>query len=173
MEDVLKDILLKMRDIHYGWVDKNKQTHTHSKKDFFLENYRFMSVEDTLKYKHGTCFEQSELIRYYLNNENIKCNNYIIIYNDDNKIASHTVCIAESNSSYYLMEPSWIINNDKFKYDSKEEILNLIISLYPKMYKIEPFKKDLIDIFEYDAPKPNITFKEFQEYTRSCKKIEL
>lgn len=173
MKDKLYEILNKLDDIHYGWVDRYNVVHKQSKKDFFINNYKFMSIEETLNNKVGTCFEQTELIRYYLEQESIPCKNYIIIYNDNNKIASHTICVAEVNDKYYLMESSWILNDENIEFSSTKEILNKVVRLYPKMYKIEPFDINLIDIYEYDKPTPGLSFKEFQNYTRTCNKIEL
>ena len=71
MEEKLLQILEKMKEIEYGWVDKYGVVHKSSKRDFFIQNYRLQKLEDTLKYKVGTCWEQVELVRFYLEEENI------------------------------------------------------------------------------------------------------
>lgn len=173
METKLIDLLNKMNNIHYGWSDKYNIIHKHSKKNFFLENYRFMSIEETLKTGVGTCFEQTELIEYYLKQENISCKKYMILYNDPDKIARHTFCVANVLENYYLMESSWIINGESFKFNTLEEILRKIVSLYPKMYKLEPFNKELIDIYEYYGVTPGLNYYEFSEIVKKCNKIDL
>ena len=66
MDNIITEVLNKMKNIKYGWVDKYNVIHTHSKLQYFLDNYLYMSIEDTLKYKVGTCFEKANLCKYYL-----------------------------------------------------------------------------------------------------------
>lgn len=173
MEEKLIEVLEKMNHIHYGWCDKYNVIHKHSKKNYFLENYRMMSVEETKSKKIGTCFEQTELISDYLNVENISSKKYMIHYNDPEKIASHTICVVNLEDTYYLMESSWIINGESFKFNSLEELLKKIVSLYPKMYKLEPFQKELIEIYEYETIKSGLNYHEVLEFVKKCNKIDL
>lgn len=173
MEEKINDILNKMKEISYGWIDKYNMLHRHSKRNFFLENYQFMSIEQILNSKVGTCFEQTSLVKYYLDQENIENYTYIIIYNDPDKIARHTVCIAHAEGKYYLMDSSWLVNAKQTVYANFEDILIDIIKHYPKIYKIDDFDKNLIEIYEYDNPTPGMNYFEFSEHAKKGKIINI
>lgn len=173
MEEKINDILKKMESISYGWVDDYNVVHHYSKRGFFLDNYKFMSIDKILDKKVGTCFEQTSLVKYYLDQEGIENHTYIIIYNDPDKIARHTACIAHDNGKYYLMESAWLVNNDKTVSSSIEEILESIVRRYPKMYKIDAFNKDLIEIYEYTNPLPGMSYQEFSDNARKGKLINI
>lgn len=171
--EVLANILKKMDEISYGWIDIYGTIHHHSKRQYFIDNYRFMSIDKILESKVGTCFEQTALVSYYLNQEGIENHTYIIIYNDPDKIARHTVCIATYQDEYYLLESSWLINDDEIKYSNYEEILTKVIKRYPKMYKIDNFNKELIVVYEYTNPSVNMSYDEFCDNAKKGKKINI
>ena len=110
MVEEINKILEKLKEIKYGWADKNGVIHQKAGRNFFINNYRLQTIEETLEYKVGTCWEQVELARYYLEKEDIKNQTYLILYNDENKIARHSIAIAEVFGKYYLVENSWKIN---------------------------------------------------------------
>lgn len=129
-----------------------------------------MSIEKILESGVGTCFEQTALVSYYLDQENIENHTYIIVYNDPNKIARHTICIASIEDNFYLMESAWIIDEDNECYKTIEEILMKVIKRYPKMYKIDDFNKNLIEIYEYSNPLPGSSYNEFYEFAKKGQK---
>lgn len=173
MNEKMDNILNKMKEISYGWVDDYDVIHRYAKRQFFLENYRFMPIDKILDKRVGTCFEQTALVSYYLNQENIENHTFIIIYNDPDKIARHTVCIAHVNDLFYLMESAWLVNGNEITYSSYEEILLKVVKRYPKMYKIDNFNKDLIEIYEYTDPIPGMSYDEFSENARHGKIINI
>lgn len=173
MEEKINNILTKMKGISYGWVDKYGMVHHHSKRTFFLDNYKFMSIDETLAKGVGTCFEQTALVKYYLDQEGIENHTYIIIYNDPDKIARHTVCIAQAEGKYYLMDSSWLVNDKQTIYSNLEDILIDIIRHYPKIYKIDEFDKNLIEVYEYHNPIPGMNYYEFSENSKKGKIINI
>lgn len=173
MEEKLKNILLKLKEINYGWVDKYNVPHKKAGRDFYIQNYRLQTIEETLEFKIGTCWEQVELARYYLEKENIDSKTYIIIYNDDSKIARHTICTVEFNSKICLLENSWKNDIQELQlFDSVEEILEMYVNKFPAMYKIYDYDLSKIEIYEYTKPEPHLTYEEFSAFCRSCKKIK-
>ena len=132
-----------------------------------------MSIDKILDKKVGTCFEQTALVKYYLDQEGIENHTFIIIYNDPNKIARHTACIAHNNGEYYLMESAWLVNDDKTVYSSIEEILVSIVKRYPKIYKIDEFNKELIEVYEYTNPIPGMSYQEFSDNARKGKIVNI
>ena len=173
MEKKLLSILDKMKEIEYGFVDDYGIIHRKSSKEFFINNYKLQTIEDTLKYKIGTCWEQVELVRYYLESEKIPVDTYIIIYNDDSKIARHTIVVVKDNNKFYWMENSWKQNNNSIEFNNLDDLLNTIVNLFPSMYKIYDFDKSKIEIYKYDKPEVGLSFNEFTEYCRKQTKIDL
>ena len=132
MVEEINKILEKLKEIKYGWADKNGVIHQKAGRNYFINNYRLQTIEETLEYKVGTCWEQVELARYYLEKEDIKNQTYLILYNDENKIARHSIAIAEVFGKYYLVENSWKINKTLKGYDCPEDIIISIIDLFPR-----------------------------------------
>lgn len=131
LEEISK-ILEKLKEIKYGWIDKDGVIHQKAGRNFFINNYRLQTIEETLEYKVGTCWEQVELARYYLEKEDIPVQTYLILYNEENKIARHSIAIAEEFGKYYLVENSWKISNSLKGYDCPEDIIVSIIDLFPR-----------------------------------------
>jgi hypothetical protein len=173
MEDVLKNIIKVTHDITYGWIDKNNIKHTQAKKNFFIENYRYSSVEDTLKNRVGTCFEIAALMKYYLDQNSIDGDNYIIMYNIPDKICKHATCVAYIDNKYYLVENSWILEEPVLSFDTLNDLLVFMIKRFPKMYKLEPFDPSLIEVYKYSNPKVGLSYEEFVNYVKQGEKIEV
>lgn len=155
-----------MKDIKYGWVDKYNVVHSHSKLQYFLDNYLYMSIEDTLKYKVGTCFEKANLCKYYLSELGIDSKIYMIDYDSEDKFAKHTICVTEYDGYFYWVEASWVINGPN-KFSSLEELFDIVIKKYPKMYKIEGLDRSLIHIYEVDQIPYKSTFLEYYNITKN------
>lgn len=168
---MIEDILNKIKEIDYGWVDSNKIVHHSSKRNFFLENYRLQTIEDTLKYKVGTCWEQVELTRYYAKQHNLEIETYIIIYNDPTKIARHSIAVANLNNKYYYLENSWKDQGKNIEFDNIKDILHTVVNQFPRMYKINEFDLNKIEIYNYSEPNPGLSFEDFTNYCRKGEKI--
>ena len=173
MDQLINKVLEKMSEIEYGWVDRNGEIHRKAKKTFFLNNYHLQSIDETLGYKVGTCWEQVELARYYLEKEDVHVDSYFIMYDDDSKIARHTIAVANLYGKYWWVENAWKKLGNYTFFDSPEEILDKLIELYPRMYKIENFDYDKIEIYKYSKPMVGLSFEEFTEYCRNQDEIIL
>ena len=173
MEQLIDKVLNKMSEIEYGWVDKNGDIHRRAKKSFFLKNYHFQSIDETLGYKVGTCWEQVELARYYLEKEDIHVDSYFIMYDDESKIARHTIAIASLYGKYWWIENAWKARGNYSFFDSPEDILAKVIELYPRMYKIENFDYEKIEIYKYSKPIAGLSFEDFTEYCRNQDEVVL
>lgn len=123
MREKINEILEKLKEIKYGWIDKNGIVHKKSGRNFFINNYKLQTIEETIEYKVGTCWEQTELARYYLEREDIPVQTYFILYNQENKIARHSVAIAEDFENFCLVENSWKVNEKMLTSKKIEDIL--------------------------------------------------
>ena len=171
MDQLIDKVLEKMSEIEYGWVDKNGDVHKKAKKSFFLNNYHLQSIDETLGYKVGTCWEQVELARYYLEKEDVHVDSYFIMYDDETKIARHTIAVANLYGKYWWIENAWKARGNYNFFDSPEDILAKVLELYPRMYKIENFDYEKVEIYKYPKPMPGLTFDEFTEYCRNQDEI--
>ncbi|MDE5539445.1 MAG: hypothetical protein K2J20_03040 [Bacilli bacterium] len=72
MEQVnnVMEILNKLSDIEYGWMDIDKNVYKDSEKGF-KKKYVLSSPEEVITNKVGTCFDIVELERAYFKNLNI------------------------------------------------------------------------------------------------------
>ena len=172
MNEVLINILNDVKKVSYGFVTSDGVPHKNSKRQFYLDNYRLMSIDDIIKYNVGTCYEQTELVGYYLEQNNIPYKKYNIIYDVEGKIARHTFCVVEDNNKFILMETGWLFTDITF--DSLEDLLVSVVKRYPRMYKIEEFDINKIEIYEYDKVIYGCSFYEFTDNVRNTgKRIEV
>ncbi len=165
MNDKLLNILDDAKSISYGFVTSDGVVHKNSKRQFYLDNYRLMSIDDVIKYKVGTCYEQTEYVGYLLDKEKISYKKYNIIYDVEGKIARHTFAVVNNDNKYILMESSWLYENIIF--DSLEDLIVAIVKRYPRMYKLEDFDIDKVEIYEYDKVVYGCTFDEFTSNVRT------
>ena len=173
IEEIIQNIFKIISTLTYGFIDKNNKTHKKTKKEFYFENYRLQTPEETLKYKYGTCWDQVELVRYLLEKENIKCDTYLINYNEENKIAKHTFVVVNENNFVYCVEYYFVQKGLNMKFNSVEDILKYFLGIFPNMFKIKDFDMNKIEIYKYNKPtKFGLKFFEFVDYCRTQEKIE-
>ena len=161
-----KDVFqFMLNNIEYGWIDIYGEKHIKSMKDF-RKIYRTMSLEDTLKYKLGTCIEQVNLMHYLLDKLKIKNKMYCCrIFEPDDygdleeEEHMHCFILYFENGKVYHMEHPNFNNKGIFEYNTEEEAVNSIVDYYIKLRggKDSPTKEF------YEVP-VGITFKEFNKY---------
>ncbi len=166
MNKDIESVLERLDKIKYGWIGKDKVLHKYSKQEFFLDNYRLMSIEDTLSNNVGTNFENACVAKKLLNDLNIDSNIYFFIY-EDKHIASHAICIANIDNKYYSLENNWILDNNRRVFDSIEDIFKLVKTQLRKTYVIEPFEEDKVSIYKVDSLKDGLGYDELLESVRS------
>lgn len=166
MNKDIESVLERLDKIKYGWIGKDKVLHKYSKQEFFLDNYRLMSIEDTLSNNVGTNFENACVAKKLLNDLNIESNIYFFIY-EDKHIASHAICIANIDNKYYSLENNWILDNNRREFDSIEDIFKLVKTQLRKTYVIEPFEEDKVSIYKVDSLKDGLGYDELLESVKS------
>ena len=171
----LKHVLESIQGIEYGWIDEFGTIHKQAKKDYFEKNYKLQTIDETIDNKIGTCWDIVEVLRCGLTDECILNYSYIVIYNDNEKIAKHTIMVVpDKNYLFYWLDNKYGVKNDDFiAFDSAKQILRHVINEFPKWYGIDDFDKSKIEIYKYGEPKPRMTYSEFVEFCRKQEKIEL
>lgn len=132
LKNKLEEILVRMDDINYGFVCNEKiySSGDDSWYTDFSTYYRLSSPCDVIKNKYAVCWDQVELARYYLENENINCNSYMMISYDEKKIPTHTFLVITDNDKYYYFEHSFVMYRGVYEYSSLKELLPLSLKQF-------------------------------------------
>ena len=131
-----------------------------------------MSIEETLEYRIGTCIEQVNLMHYLLNKINIKNKMFCCrIFEPDDyanlEEEEYMHCFVlyyENNKVYHMEHPNWE-RIGIYEYNSEEEAIKTINDYYVNLSsgKSRP-------VTEFYEVKPNLSFKEFNNYINSLDK---
>ena len=165
MNKDIESVLERLDKIKYGWIGKDKVLHKYSKQDFFLSNYRLMSIDETLSNNVGTNFENACVAKKLLDDLNIESHIYFFIY-EDKQIATHAICIAYIDDKYYSLENNWILDNNRREFDNIDDLIKLVKTQLRKTYVIEPFEDEKVSMFIVDKLQEGLGYKELLESVR-------
>ena len=165
MNKDIESVLERLDQIKYGWIGKDKVLHKYSKQDFFLSNYRLMSIDETLSNNVGTNFENACVAKKLLDDLNIESHIYFFIY-EDKQIATHAICIAHIDDKYYSLENNWILDNNRREFDNIDDLIKLVKTQLRKTYVIEPFEDEKVSMFIVDKLQEGLGYKELLESVR-------
>lgn len=164
-----QDILQYLNEhITYGWLDINGEIHINNMKNF-RKLYRTSSLDETLQHGIGTCIEQVYLISYLLNRIGIQNEMYctriyegIDFNNEDEEEHMHCFVLYYLNDKVYHLEHPNVEKIGIYEYNSLDEALQTINDFYVKM--VDGKSRPITKFYEV---KPNLSFKEFNEYINS------
>ena len=165
MNKDIESVLERLDQIKYGWIGRDKVLHKYSKQDFFLSNYKLMSIEETLSNNVGTNFENACVAKKLLDDLNIESHIYFFIY-EDKQIATHAICIANIDDKYYSLENNWILDNNRREFDNIDDLIKLVKTQLRKTYVIEPFEDEKVSMFIVDKLQDGLGYKELLESVR-------
>ena len=154
------EIMNLMKDINYGWVDKNNNTYINVD-DKFQNKYILQSPKEILKSKVGVCWDQVELERYYFKNHVPNIKTFFIVYDDGDKCPTHTFLTFEKDNKYYWFEHSWEKFRGIHEYNSFLSLLNDVKNKFIKYELLNKCNSNNLIIFEYKKPKYHISTSEF------------
>lgn len=167
------EIMQKMEDIRYGWIDKDGEIHDGVNTNL-NENYRLQSPKEVIKSGFGVCWDQVELERFYFNGHDIKT--YFLAYYDNKNCPTHTFLTFEKQGKYYWFEHSYEKYRGIHEYNSKKELLLDVRSKFivDELEKINTkFDKYQLVLREYKKPKSHITIEEFYKHCEKNMYIDL
>lgn len=164
LEDFLKYI---EKNIKYGFVDKFGNKHYSEELDKLdIENlYVLQSPEQVLKSCCAWCWDKVELIRWYLDKNNIPNETYYMEYKVGEVHHTHTFCI-------YLNDEKWYETSLHRVSDEKEKLIERVFKEYKEWLK-EKFGADVSKAvcIKYEKPKYGISAVEFQEFCKVGKRV--
>ena len=144
-----QEVFSFLKEIQYGWIDKNHEKHFHIKPDFD-KKYCLQPPKEMMKTKSF----------------------YIIAYGKE-RCYTHTFLTFEKNERFYWFEHAWEKFEGIFEYKSLDSLLKDIKEKFlrfevPKDFDVLDFK-----IFEYEKPKFHISANEFMKHCKKGKEIIL
>lgn len=176
MKNELYEVLKKLDNIKYGYVDNNKNIYPDTLENWssdFNKLYHLQSPDELIKNEYGVCWDQVELERYYLNKKSIKSKSYFIIAYDKKQEPTHTFITAEENNNYYWLEHSWEPYKGIHEYETLNELLIDVKVKFEESIKNQNVKNYEIAIYEYDKPNYNISCTEFMSHCEKGLKINI
>lgn len=165
------EIMNLMKDIKYGWVDKNNKTHE-LVDETFSDNYMLQSPNEVIKTKIGVCWDQVELERYFFEENDWKVKTYFLVYYDGDKCSTHTFLTFEKDNKYYWFEHAWEIFSGIHEYKSLKELLFDVRDKFIKYELNDGYTLCNLVLHEYRKPKYHITVQEFYNHCDYGKYID-
>lgn len=163
--DTIKE---KLKDVKMGYVDKEGNKYLGYNRNF-KELFYLQSPKQLLESKVGTCFEQVELEREEANKLGVDYRTYYMTYPDDNYDISHTFLIYKDHKKYYWVENAWFLHRGLHIYDSKEALLNDVISKFVKTIDKGEIKK--VKLYVYDKPRYGISYAKYLAHCVNGKSV--
>jgi len=153
----MNNIINQIKQIEYGWIDKNGTIHHTSKRNFFISNYHLQVPTVTENLKLGTEWDQLEYVRYLATQNNIEFHPYVISYPE--KSLYHPLIILKKDK-YYWLELTLINQNKQYSFSNLNELFTNAISQFQRIYRLT--KPELCHLKIYKCPefKPDSTYPE-------------
>lgn len=157
------EIMDLMKDIEYGWIDKNNNKHSDLDETYSV-NYILQSPNEVIKNKIGVCWDQVELEGYYFKGNDWNIKTYFLVHYDGDKCPTHTFLTFEKNNKYYWFEHSWERFRGIHEYQSLKELLFDIRDKFIKYELDNDFVSENLVLHEYKKPKYHISVQEFYNH---------
>lgn len=126
------------KNIKYGWLGIDGIVRIDSLKGF-KEYYKTMNVEDIINSGVGTCPDQVNLVKYYLDKNNIENKIYAIAGYENvdgvDKERVHFIITYRINDIWYQFEQASRFFRGIFEYGSLDDTKNMIMEKYKKYLK--------------------------------------
>lgn len=160
------EIMDLMKNIEYGWVDKNNNKHI-IVDETYSNNYILQSPNEVIKNKIGVCWDQVELERYYFKGNDWNVKTYFLVHYGEDKCPTHTFLTFEKNNKYYWFEHSWERFRGIHEYQSITELLFDIRNKFIEYELNNDYLKDNLVLYQYQKPKAHITVLDFYHHCES------
>lgn len=121
------------KNIKYGWYGIDGKVRINSLKEF-KEYYKTMNVEDIINYGVGTCPDYVNLVKYYLDKNNVVNKIYAIVGYENvdgiDKERVHFMIFYNIKNKWYQFEQASRFFRGIFEYDSLNELKDKVLNKY-------------------------------------------
>lgn len=152
-----------MKDIEYGWCDKNGKKYIGSDYygDIFWKDYRLLLPEEVYKKKIGVCWDQTIFEKYVFDRQFSYETKMIFI--QQYKISTHTFLVYKTENEWLYFENSF--NKYKGIHGPYKQISDIVKLVFKQMQEYEKGK----DGYGWSFMDPNkfkkkLTCKQFMNY---------
>lgn len=156
-----EELINKMRNIEYGWIDKNKERHEIKIiRAEFEKNWYLQNPSDLEKTKLGVCWDQVEYERNFFEEKGIPYKTIFMIYDTGVKKHMHTFLVYKEKKNYCWIENTYEHYKGINKYSTFKELLDNVMKdflIYNKLLIIG----ENIKYYMYDRPEYGINCEEF------------
>jgi len=163
-------------NIEYGWIDNKGRRHNGPNSDDL--EYHLQTPEETLNRKIAICWDKTELLRYYFEENGYEVFTYLIyLYITDNYCPSHSIITYKKENEYIWFEPTQAKKMEGIRTYSTENDLvqDLRLRFIENGINNHLFKKDndlsKIVCYKYERPSPHIRGSAFYNHCRTGKKV--
>lgn len=169
--DFIKEIDAKMSLIQYGWIDSNGDKHTDMA--HYAEKYMLQMPEQLLESRLGVCWDQVELQRKLFTDAGVATRSFFIVHYDEDKCPTHTFMLFEHNNKTFWYEHAWTVLRGLHEYDNLKAAISDIRNKFINNELGGKYDPQNLVIYEYDAPKENLSCLEFYKHCERGKQVQI
>ncbi len=164
----VEDFFNEVKNIKYGWHDKDGKIHENLKdyKDLFVQQ----DLDTVIKDNHAVCWEMCELQRDFFNKNNIKNKTIFAYLKNSRNNACHTFSIFYKNNKCYWFEASWQTKKGIHEFPNEEEIFEFYRNNFEDFARGEYLKENM-EFYEYEDITPGMNAEEFVLHCLKSKKV--
>ena len=162
-----QELLRKMNDFDYGWIDKTGYKYINKiVKNKFITDYYLQNPKDMDNTKIGICWDQVEYERNFFKNHKIPHKTIFIVYDDGIKYPNHTFLIFKDQKKYYWFENTYPDVKGISEFDTLEECFSRVKKEFLKENNLEQIGEKLY-WFVYEKPQCGLGAVDFINYCRT------
>lgn len=156
------DLYIFMKEnIKYGFVNqKDIILKRKAVSDFYYEeelfrNYKFQCAAEVILNKYGLCYDQNELMRYWLESHNYE------VFTFYSPIRNHSFLVYKDNDKYIWIETTYKKISGMYEFDSLEDLLKFYITIQGQRE----------NIYEYSNKNYGCNFYDFITFAKNSKLV--
>jgi len=166
---LVEDFYNSIKDIKYGWYDKDNNLYLNLKDGNFKKKYKMQKTKDIIKNNHAICWEMCELERDFLKKNKIKHQTIFVYEKDNPSFPCHTFIVFKSNNKWYWLEGSWKKEKGIHEYNNLYEITNFFRNNFSDFSK--KYKKEKLVFYKYKKPLRRLSCNGYYRHCMLGKKI--
>ena len=171
----LSNLLSLINRIQYGYLDKDNIIHKGNDDEWFSK-YKLQSKEEILTNMIGNCYDVTELLRSYLeNNYKVETFFMMITLPYKNNYPTHSYLVYIDNNTYNLVENKFGLNEGIHTFKTRKEVIEYQASSYLKLlrdiYDLKEDEEKYFVIASFDKPKSGISASSYIDNALSSPRV--